>query len=234
MKKLLITAASLLTCVWAFGQGSVSFDLSDYNHCIYFTSDTTQLKAADANLVVGGFALAGSGAYTGDGSTIAAVSGPTTWTAALYGGPNAGSLTLQTTTTIGDYGFEGNVDQVPCYPSGIAGGTTWTWEVQVYQGITPALGSALSAGAATAWADGYYAGISSTFTCILNGSANVSIWDPTAAPGGASTWANGTWDLIDDAGNYGAIPITAVVPEPGTFALAGLGLAALLVFRRRN
>jgi hypothetical protein len=36
------------------------------------------------------------------------------------------------------------------------------------------------------------------------------------------------------AGNFGAIEVFATIPEPGTFALAGLGLASLLIFRRRK
>jgi len=245
MKKLLITIPALLFCVGAFGQGSVSFDLNDGSHLIYFTSSSSGLLPADQNTLVGGLPIEGQGAYTGPNlytgpgtgnGTIASLAGSPTFTAALFGGPTAGTMTLQTTTTLGDANTEGEVNGVSVYPTGI-GAVQWTWEVQVYANINPALGSALSAGAAAAWAAGDYAGASTPFTATLNGTLPVSIWDstPVASGGAGSSWANGTWQLTDFSGAYGAIAIYAVAtPEPGTFALAGMGLAALLVFRRRN
>lgn len=62
--------------------------------------------------------------------------------------------------------------------------------------------------------------------------------------GGALSWANGTGDpngtppstpvaLVTGAAGYNGLVLT-VVPEPSLFALAGLGLSSLLIFRRRK
>jgi hypothetical protein len=48
--------------------------------------------------------------------------------------------------------------------------------------------------------------------------------------------ANGNWQAgsyVLGGGNLGAVAVN-VVPEPASFALAGLGLAAVTIFRRRK
>jgi hypothetical protein len=77
---------------------------------------------------------------------------------------------------------------------------------------------------------------SSTFTSVLLTPGNFSI---SLATGDAThhiqygfeTMGSDVW--ITDVGQYGNIKIGAV-PEPSTFALVGLGFAALLIRRRRN
>ncbi|MEY4388044.1 MAG: motif, partial [Verrucomicrobiota bacterium] len=48
-----------------------------------------------------------------------------------------------------------------------------------------------------------------------------------ALPATAADVGTGAWTSF-------AVSAVAPVPEPSTFALAGLGLAGLLIFRRRN
>lgn len=73
-------------------------------------------------------------------------------------------------------------------------------------------------------------------------------WTGSTMSGGALAWSTPTGnsaasppdkpvDLVTGALGYNGIVLTAptaVVPEPSSFALAGLGIAALLAFRRRN
>ena len=224
MKKLLVTMMASLACVAAFGQGAVTFYL-DSNHLIYFTSDTAKMIPADANAQSVGLPIAGQGAYTGlfEGApgTIAALPSGVTFTASLYGGATAGSMTLQTTTTIGDVLAEGNLAAAVVNNAIITAGTVWSWDVKV------------TSTSAAGWS---YLGDSGAFTAAW-GAVPVNIVDPApfASGGAASTWANGTGTLTDYPGVFGAIALQAVsVPEPGTFALAGLGLASLLIFRRRS
>jgi hypothetical protein len=80
---------------------------------------------------------------------------------------------------------------------------------------------------------GHFYGTSGLFTAFSSGvTAYFSLVQHTSPA--FSTWADGTFPL--DAvlpGARGAIGLQQV-PEPATLALAGLGAAALLIFRRRK
>jgi hypothetical protein len=228
MKKLLIGATTMLVCVGVFAQGKLQF-INNIDNLIYFTTDSTKLAAADVGKTVGGFSLAGSSAYTGAGSTIAALAGSPTLVAGLWGGLAAGSMTLQTTTTIDGVNFAGQIVGVQANFATLPAGTPAFFQVQIYDSRT---GNALDSGNA-----GYYWGQTDPFTATPQEAVYSPIYFQAPSPV-ASGWAPGTFVPVDYAGfsgYFGGIALQAgVIPEPGTFALAGLGIAALLVFRRRK
>jgi len=227
MKKLLLVAAATLVSVGAFAQGKLQFSVNSDN-LIYITTDTSKLAAGDATktadwgLGAGPVALPGSSLYTGAGSTAAALGG--TWVVSLMGGAAANSMSLQTTAELADIasgnfgGINGFIDTTL---SGLPAGTPAFFQVDVSNGAG-------------------YSGQSIVFQATPQLSVYSSIFYLPPSPV-ASTWTPGTQEMTDfvanvgaGSGYFGGIAVATAVPEPGTFALAGLGLAALLVLRRRS
>jgi len=226
MKKLLLIAATTLVCVGAFAQGKLIFNVNSDN-LIYVTTDVTKLSpgaaalTADNQFGAGPVALPGSSLYSGVNSTAAALGG--TWVVSLMGGTSSSSLSLQTTASLADVS-SGNCGGIASSLSltlaGMPSGTAAFFQVDVSNGAG-------------------YSGQSILFSAVTQ-----NVYSPiyqTETPVN-STWTPGTQELSDYVANFGTgsgylggIAVTySAVPEPGTFALAGLGLAALLVFRRRN
>jgi len=244
MKKLLLTMAATLIAVGAFAQGSLIV-VNNTDNIAYFTTTVGNLAPADQATTWGGtFPIAGSGLFTGDGSSIAAIAGGPTFRGLLYGGTSASSMQLQTTSLMADIGNEGQIVPIaPCTFDGKSFGQVSLpiGSVAYFQLIvTTDPGNPLADPAGTAltgWDTGYYAGASMVFTAIPQALGTAYIYSAAAS----STWTSGTANQelvpIDYLGGLvGGIEVSYgnPVPEPGTFALAGLGLAALLVFRRRN
>ena len=160
------------------------------------------------------FANAGAGfnapVVLNDGTTKAGAG----YTAILLAGPTGGTLAQIATTAILSTSpgyFLGGVQSIPT----VAGGGTANVMIEIYNsGTYSSFATAKAANTANAWA------ASSTFTVKL-GDPNAS---PPTTPGSLS--GLGTTPLTLNSGG--------VVPEPSTFALAGLGAAALLFFRRRS
>jgi len=211
MKKLLITLSVALVCVGAFAQGKIAFS-NDNNHLAYFTSDTAGLNAADA-------AVAGQGVYT---TTIGSLEGSPSIVADLWAGTASDALQM-VTSGVGWFPVSGiwvptNVE----LPSGLPAGAVTYFQVNIHD--------ASVADAAAAWAEiGKYGGVSDVFTAVPGPSTYPAMWSSAAQ----STWAAGTFPVVDSSG-FGAVEVYATVPEPSMFALAGLGIASLLIFRRRK
>ena len=130
---------------------------------------------------------------------------------------------MLTTTTIGNFNFEGQLNSVSCTFATLPAATPAFFQIEIFDSRT--------ASAPAAWLAGDYAGETAVFQATPGSAAN-PIYQTTAPV--SSTMPLGQQNLVDYAGTKGLIALYAVVPEPASFALAGMGLAVLLVFRRRK
>jgi len=224
MKKLLLTSALVAACAGAFAQGKVNL-FGDPSSLVTLSSTAGSYLAADA-------ALAGQPV----GNTTSLPSGATL-IAGLWGGTSQSSLHLYSTyvmnnTAAGSQGLIGPlhiqlssataIDPAAATINGIASGTaigaTTPWfQVRVWdQSAGVGIG-----GYAAAVAANKYAGQGALFQ--MNPGPSLG-YPNTAPPGANSSWTEG--NIV--------ISASATVPEPSTFALAGLGAAAMLIFRRRK
>jgi hypothetical protein len=227
MKKLLLTAVATMVCFGVFAQGKLAFINGD-NQLIFFTTDKTKMVAADANKTVNGAALAGQTLYTGAGGSIASLAGAPSIIAGLWAGTAPTNMVRVTTTTFGDINFAGFINQANVTLNGLPAGTAAWFQFQIFD--------ASVASADEAWLQiGKYAGKSVAFQAT----PAAAVYAPINLTGTPvfSTMPIGTFvptDYVGFPGYAGLIEVYATIPEPGTFALAGLGLAALLAFRRRS
>jgi PEP-CTERM motif len=214
MKKLVLIAVASLACVAAFAQGRVSF-VNDSLHLVYYNVDP-----------ISGGPFAGQGVDSAHMPAIPLV-------ADLYLGTSSSSLNLMTTTTFG--ASVGKWNTVNLTVPGIAGGTQVFVVVQVrdQSAAPPSTWTPLS----TRFGEFYGASPEFQFTLGTSTLAYPPLYAPGASLGGGfSTWPLGLYPMDNvSPGFRGSIIVTGLaVPEPTSFALAGLGAAALLIFRRRK
>ena len=192
MKKTLLTLALVAVTAASFGQGKISM-LNDATRLVTWSN---VVKNADSGLVGSPVLNSGTGA---------------TLLVDLYGGLTAGTMVLQTTTTIS--AAPGLFGPINFLSTGVPGGTVGTFQVQVRE-------SSFATAAAAFAGQGYY-GFSPIFT--FKPSSTIAFNSIINAGGTAlSTWG------------AGPILVTANVPEPTSMALAGIGAAAMVIFRRRK
>lgn len=210
MKKLVLTAVASLACLAAFAQGKISFQANSL-HLVYFDPART-----DAS-------LGGTGPFSGPGGTN--MPPGVSLMGDLYIGTSSSSLSLISSTTFG--ASPGTFATMSVQVPGIPGGTSVFVVAQVRDSASAA---------ETTWTPGFqgqglgWYGASQEFTFVLGTSAIAypAMWST------AGTWATGGFNMDQyGAGARGAIGV-APVPEPTSFALAGLGAAAMLIFRRRK
>jgi hypothetical protein len=137
---------------------------------------------------------------------------------ALYGGATSSALTLQGEELINPTGgTAAPTGQAPAFHvvtsfPGYAAGSAAYFEVFVWDSAYSSPQLAMLAGS--------YEGSDNIFSMT----PGTSIAYPAINSGGNTTWTA--------VGNEN--PLMVNVPEPTTFALAGLGAAAMLIFRRRK
>jgi hypothetical protein len=210
MKKLVLIAVASLACVAAFAQGRISFQ-TDSLHLVYY----------DPTSSLGGSA-----------PSLTNLPPLVNLVADLYMGTSSSSLSLYSTTTFG--ATQGKWNTLSVTAPTIPGGTTVFVVAQIRDSAfaAPTTWTPLSGAVGTTWY-----GRSSEFTFIL-GTSSLQ-YPPMYAPGaslggGFSTWAQGTYPMDYVSANFRGAIMVSPVPEPTSFALAGLGAAALLIFRRRK
>jgi hypothetical protein len=209
MKKLLLTVTLCLACAAAFAQGKVRL-VNDSLHLVYWNPNAALLAAGDSSLAGLGYTLA---------------QGNQTLRIELWSGTASTALTLAATTD-----FAGQAGAIGTWGGmnvtlGTAAGPTF-FNIEIYD----AAAGSYDVASTTA---GHYFGSSGIFTTVSSSTIAYNSLVNHNAPAN-STWANGTWNLDNlSAGFRGSISLQQV-PEPTTIALAGLGAAALMIFRRRK
>jgi hypothetical protein len=209
MKKLLVTTTAMLACVAAFAQGKISFAV-DSLHLVYYSTTPGELRGADSSMA-------------GQGVSSTAMPAGVVLVADLYGGTSAGTMTLQKSTTFSTVAGKWTTASVI---TTLPGGASEFFQVQVHD--------AAFLTESDAFAGGSYGGESIVFNTTTGASLAYNSIVSHVSPA-FSTWADGPYNAqsFGGAGALGSISVH-VVPEPATFALAGIGAAALLIFRRRK
>lgn len=219
-KQLIIAVLAIATSLSAFGQGYVSFASTKAQGVWYGPSSQSPGSAAvlgNAGITVG-FMWAAQGSVPTVGSS---------------GTPTSASAVVNWAQILGDPAFHfatngSSLVSVALNNSGLAQGG---W------GYDPGTGAGKSFALA-----GTTAGANYTFMTVAWDSAFANPWLAAAANSflGFSnpfTYATGT-DAGAPVSTFAASGQNAFgvqpIPEPATFVLAGLGAAALLVFRRRK
>jgi len=205
---LLVTAATFA----AFGQGKTRFE-NDSLHLVYYTPDTTLLRAADAPLA-------------GQGVSSVLMPLSVQLVADLYVGTSSSSLSLISSTVFGTQAGRISGANV-LLPLGMPGGSQLWFQVQVRDSAY--------ASETLSLASGSYGGHSVIFTSIPGSAiAYNSIVNPN--PPTSSTWPPGDFDMSTQTGLPGARGAIRVslIPEPGVVVLALLGVCAWRPRRNRG
>lgn len=210
MKTLLVMLATIGVAAGAFAQGKVTL-INDNSHLLKYSSNPAELRPSDAAKA---------------GTSVASPSSPNnTWMMELWANTSATATEGQLVLLAGSALPAGSVTagringQAFTLPTGYTGGPAATpvpasFQIRLWE-KTAANYSSYSAALASGLA---YTAKTPVFT-MNPGPASANSMVSAASPS-FSTWAAGD--------------IVAIVPEPATASIVGLGLASLLIFRRRK
>jgi len=212
MKKLVLTAVASLACLGAFAQGKIGF-ATDSLHLAYWVGGSLDGTAVNSDNLSTGIGGVAAYLYMGTSSSALSLYSSTTF-GALASGPGKWTLSNVAANANPTTG-------APAIPSG-----TVFVEIAVLSTEKPAPNAFDAASFGTFAAHG----TSTEFSFLLGNSVTYPV---AYGPNSSGTWLPGTFNMDQyGVGARGAIGV--IVPEPGTFALAGLGAAAMLIFRRRK
>lgn len=222
MKKYLATLAVTALAVSAFAQGTVVLQNStglvkQWTSATDSTVMTTPQNGGMVQLIAAasGTALAnplgtlGTGGFAANYSTLAAfLAANPGWALTQTGIGSTAPVAAAANIGFGAGLFNAGTRYINGIPAGGAAQymvVGWTGNAANYE---------------AAYAADAFLGVSAVFNMTATG-------DPTAVPAGTAISLRPTF------GGMTLAPLS-VIPEPSTFALAGLGAAALLIFRRRK
>ena len=207
MKKVIITTALVaVTAVTAFAQGKVTMQNQIPASLVTLTSDTSKVLAADV-------AQAG----TAVGNLVPLASGKTL-VAGLYAGPANSAVAGPYAPRAGD--ARGYILNNVAWGAGIIPATTYQLNAA---GVLPALPAGATTVQVKVW-DASYATYEAAYTAASYVGQSSTFQFTT---GGSVTYPNIMTSLTTPI-------VVALVPEPTVAAIAGLGIASMLVFRRRK
>jgi len=216
MKKLLITTAAMLVSVAVFAQGTVWFSNGGLNK---ISSGVSGSASSTWTAVPATAGLLNFGLFYGTGASAPATLTFLGSVSGVNSGVNAGLIVGPSGSAVNTLAIPGTTPGQANVWISIAGwsasfGTDW---------------AAAKAAAAAGTAGDYFGQTANP----INVAANSGGLGPSIGPG-ALIWqsASGT-DPTRFTGGF-AVFTGGVVPEPSTMALAGLGMAAMLIFRRRK
>jgi len=214
MKRLLFTAAILSAVAGtAFAQGSISVKFLSATTKVYYSPDGT----------AGSEATVPSGGVTPYGSVTIAVYSAAPGTALTLNASLAPVFTSnvwsEAATKVTTFPIAGETPATQVNLNGIAEGANAQVEIVAWAGSYTDFASAYAAGAYVGWVGSALSGGSLSWTQGTGQPSASPAVPPVATPYGAG----GVENLVLEP-----------VPEPSTIALAGLGAAGLLLFRRRK
>lgn len=216
MKKLVLTAVASLACLGAFAQGKIGF-ATDSLHLVYWQGGSLNGTAVNNDNMAAGLTGINVFLYMGTFSFFLFLYSSTTF-GPLASGPGKWSLA----------NVAANANATTGAPA-ISSGSVFV-QIAVLSTEKAAPNTFDTAAFDTFAAHG-------TTVAPITFTLGTGVTYPVlTGPNSGGTWAVGTQNLDQyGVGSRGAIGvITAPIPEPTSFALAGLGAAALMIFRRRK